>query len=146
MKQESIIYVGVSKRQKNTIRSLLTTSTGRKEIIQNRKRNRKEKSEVRVEGKGKGQGFRRKDIGEIMCNSLFKSVLRRDLCQHNGNKMRRIQNNAEKDSDVREKNTEESQRKNVIQYAARASHVRAPRCWESFHYYLSEMIIHLILL
>lgn len=42
--------------------------------------------------------------------------------------MRRLQNNAEKDSDMRgkkKKNTEENQRKNFIQYAARARHVRA---------------------
>lgn len=42
--------------------------------------------------------------------------------------MRRLQNNAEKDSDMRgkkKKKTEENQRKNFIQYAARARHVRA---------------------
>lgn len=119
-------------------------STGRKEIIQNRKRNRKEKSEVRVERKG--QGFRRKDTGEIRCNSLFKSVLRRDLCQHNLIKWEESKTMQRKTVTGGKINTEENQRKNFIQFAARARHVRASQMLGNFHYYLSETITHLILL
>lgn len=54
-----------------------------------------------MEGKRKRQSFRRKEIREIMCNSFFKTVLGRDLCQHNVNITKGIQNNVEKNSEMR---------------------------------------------
>lgn len=102
------------------------------------------KNLVRVERKG--QGFRRKDTGEIRCNSLFKSVLRRDLCQHNLIKWEESKTMQRKTVTWGKINTEENQRKNFIQFAARARHVRASQMLGNFHYYLSETITHLILL